>query len=101
METKASTIVRTIATAIGGLNVLLSIWGVSPLPFGEDAVYMSLSAIVEAVFVIWAWWKNNSFTDAAKEGDKVLKAIKSGMVTLKTVDRALGVQDTYKREGTD
>ncbi|KEY61397.1 phage holin, partial [Lactococcus cremoris] len=30
------------------------------------------------VFALWAWWKNNDFTHAAKKGTELTKSLKNG-----------------------
>ena len=36
---------------------------------------------------VWAWYKNNSISQAAIAGDKVKDAIKSGYLNTKAVDK--------------
>lgn len=70
------TIVRTIILFITILNNILTMSGKNPLPFSEDALYTTLSAIASGLAALWAWWKNNSFTKPAIEGDKVMNELK-------------------------
>ncbi len=72
----SGTIARTIILILALFNQVLAMFGKSPLDIaGED-----ISNVVSLIFTIAAsaaaWWKNNSFTAAAIEGDKMMKRIK-------------------------
>lgn len=77
-EIKTETIVRTILLVIALLNQVLAIFGKEAFPVTEDQVYQIVSLIATVITAVWAWWKNNSFTHAAIEGDKIKDMIKSG-----------------------
>lgn len=70
------TLIRTAILLITLINTVLSIFGMNPLPFSETEVYQAISAVCTVAATIWAWWKNNSFTQPAIEGDKVKDALK-------------------------
>ena len=67
------TVVRTIVLAVTLLNQFLTMFGKNPLPFAEDELYSTITAIA----TIWAWWKNNSFTPAAIQADEYLAKLKN------------------------
>lgn len=67
------TIVRTAVLAFALMNQILSISGLNPLPFTEDEVGQAVSMMLTVCASIWAWWKNNSFTQAAIAADEQLK----------------------------
>lgn len=75
---KKDTIARTIILVIALLNQVLAIFGKQAFPVTEDQVYQVISLVATIGTAVWAWWKNNSFTHAAIEGDKIKDAIKSG-----------------------
>lgn len=75
---KTDTIARTIFLFIALANQMLAIAGKEILPITEDMVYQVVSLIATIVAAILAWWKNNSFTKAAIEADKVLDQLKTG-----------------------
>lgn len=75
-KTTKGTIVRTIVLFVAVINHFLTLSGRSVLPFDEDSVNEIVSTIFMAVVSIWAWWKNNSFTPAAKKADKYMKSLK-------------------------
>lgn len=77
-KVSTDTIIRTIVLVIALVNQILTSLGKNPLPFSEDTLYELLTLFVTIVASAWAWWKNNSFTSAAIEADKVLKELKSG-----------------------
>ena len=70
------TIIRTIVLGIALLNQMFAMFGIQQLNVDEDTIYQGVTAIVTVGSAIWAWWKNNSFTEAAQEADKVLKELK-------------------------
>lgn len=70
------TIVRTIVMLITLINMVCAVMGWTPIDIDEDAIYQVVSSIAAVLATIWAWWKNNSFTSAAKEADEVLKTAK-------------------------
>ena len=77
MKVTAGTIARTVVLAVSLLNVLLNAFGKNPLPFSDDEVYTAVSTVVAVVASLAAWWKNNSFTAAAIEGDKRMNSLKN------------------------
>ena len=78
MKISVSTIARTVVLAIALVNQALSASGKNPLPFMEDTVYELVSIVFTIVSAAVAWWKNNSFTQAAIKADEYMKAIKNG-----------------------
>ena len=73
---KIDTIVRTVVLIIALANQALAIAGKEAFPVTEDQVYQIVSLIATVGASVWAWWKNNSFTRAAIEADKVLANLK-------------------------
>ena len=74
----AGSIARTLILIIALVNQVLTSTGHAILPFTDEQITQYVTAIFTIVTAIVAWWKNNSFTKAAIEGDKTMKAIKSG-----------------------
>jgi SPP1 family holin len=66
---------RTIIMILALVNQFLMIFGKEQIPFAEDSIYQFISMIATAVSTLWVWWKNNSFSKSAQEGDKVMKGI--------------------------
>lgn len=78
-EIKPDTIIRTIVLIIALINQILAILGREKLPITDDMVYQVVTIIITIGASLWAWWKNNSFTIAAIEGDKVKDHLKQQM----------------------
>lgn len=70
------TIVRTVVLGVALVNQALIIAGKNPLPFTNEEVAAGVAMALTAGASIWAWWKNNSFTQAAIKADDVLKNLK-------------------------
>ncbi len=66
------TIVRTAVLAVALVNQGLTISGHNPLPFTNEEVGQGVSMILTVGASLWAWWKNNSFTQAAIAADERL-----------------------------
>ena len=75
---KKDTIIRTIVLIVALINQALTLSGKNPLPFENDEIVNVLSYAFTAAASLWAWWKNNSFTQNAIKADKVLDALNSG-----------------------
>lgn len=76
MRIKTETIVRTIIAAIALLNSVLIMVGKTPLDLDENTIYVVASGIATIVTTVWAWWKNNSFTQCALQADEYLEDIR-------------------------
>ena len=70
---RTETIVRTVVLAFALVNQLLAVAGKNPLPFTNEDVGQGVSMALTAAASLWAWWKNNSFTQAAIAADEQLK----------------------------
>ena len=71
------TIARTICLVFALVNQVLAIFGKNVLPFTNDEIYQTVSLVATLSTSLLAWWKNNSFTSAAIEADKLMKSLKS------------------------
>lgn len=79
MKIGTDTIIRTICLVLALVNQGLSIAGISPLPIGDEQVSDVVTLVITIATSVWAWWKNNSFTKAAMEGDTLMHALKDGL----------------------
>lgn len=77
MKVKAGTVIRTTVLLFAVVNQLLTATGKNPLPFSEEEVYQALTAVLTAVSSITAWWKNNSFSQAAILADEYKDSLKA------------------------
>lgn len=78
-EIKPDTIIRTIVLIIALINQILAILGREKLPITDDMVYQIVTIIITIGASLWAWWKNNSFTIPAIQGDIVKDQLKAQM----------------------
>lgn len=69
---ETGTIVRTVVLVFALINQALTIAGKAPLPFTNEEIAEGFSMIITVCASLWAWWKNNSFTQAAIEADEQL-----------------------------
>ena len=77
MRVKAETIIRTIVLILALANQVLAIYGKEKIPITEEEVYQLISLVVTISSALWAWWKNNSFTQEAIECDELLHEAKA------------------------
>lgn len=77
LHIKGDTIARTIVLFLALANQIMVAFGWTPIEIEEDSLYTLVSTIVTLVTAIWAWWENNSFTQAALKADEVLKEEKA------------------------
>ena len=71
------TIARTICLVFALVNQVLAIFGKNVLPFTNDEIYQAVSLVATLSTSLLAWWKNNSFTSAAIEADRLMESLKS------------------------
>lgn len=71
------TIIRTAVLFLAIINQILSVMGKSPLPIDSDQLTNLISTGFTTVTALIAWWKNNDFTEAARQGTAKMKRIKT------------------------
>lgn len=76
MDISAGTITRTIILALALINQLLSASGHAVIPIEDATIETLVSTAFTVVAALVAWWKNNSFTKAARIGDFNMKKAK-------------------------
>ena len=77
MKVTAGTIARTIVLALALINQLLTAFGYNVIDISTETINTLISTIFTIVTALIAFWKNNSFTQAAIEADEVMKELKS------------------------
>ena len=75
---KKETIIRTVILVIALINQILSATNHSPLPISDATIEQLLSTLITVVASVWAWWKNNSFTQEAIQADEYMHSLKDG-----------------------
>ncbi len=78
-------IIRTILYLFTLLNTVLTASGHNPLPFSESEAYIWATLAVTVVVFAYAVWKNYPTSEAGRVSDKVLHAIKEGIVQAQDV----------------
>ena len=78
MKIKTSTIVRTALLVLAIINNFLSIFGKAVLPITDEQVELIVSTIITVIVAVINWWKNNSFTKPALEGDILMNRLRKG-----------------------
>lgn len=77
MKVTSGTIARTVVLALALINQLLTAFGYNVIDISTETVNTLISTIFTVVTALVAFWKNNSFTQAALEADEVMKELKS------------------------
>lgn len=73
----AATIARTVILVVALVNQALTMAGKSVLPISDEQIAEVISLAFTVVSALIAWWKNNSFTQAAITADETMKTLKS------------------------
>ena len=79
MKIKVETIIRTITLALALVNQILTSTGHSVIPVSDDQIAEGISLAFTVGASLWAWWKNNSFSQAAIRADLTLDALRAGV----------------------
>ena len=75
----AGTITRTVFLALALMNQILVSIGHSILPIDDELLEQVITVGFTSITSVVAFWKNNSFTNAAIEGDIVKEETKEMM----------------------
>ena len=75
----AGTIARTACLLLALTNQILSACGKPILPIESATVEQLVTAGITTVTALIAWWKNNSFTQAALAADEVYEQKKNSV----------------------
>ena len=76
LKVSKATLIRTALLILAILNNLLAVFGKSPLPIEDETVEEVISFLFTTGTALAAWWKNNSFSNAALKADAVLRQLK-------------------------
>ena len=75
----AGTVARTACLLLALTNQILSACGKPILPIESATVEQLVTAGITTVAALIAWWKNNSFTQAALAADEVYEQKKNSV----------------------
>ena len=76
MKISMGTLIRTIILALALINQVLAMLGISPLNIADDDISTVISTAWTIIAAVVAWWKNNSFSDAAIRADEFMNRLK-------------------------
>ena len=76
MKISKGTLIRTIILALALINKVLAMLGISPLNIADDDISTAISTAWTIIAAVVAWWKNNSFSDAAIRADEFMNRLK-------------------------
>ena len=96
MKVTKTTILRTIVLALALFNQVLAFLGKEVFPISEEEVYQYATAITTVLASVWAWWKNNSFTQEALAADEAMKEMKKD----KKAEKKIKEEDEVSEEET-
>ena len=77
LNISAATIARTAVLGLALTNQLLSAAGKPVLPIESAQLEQLVTSGLTVAASLWAWWKNNSFTQPALQADVVLNDLKA------------------------
>ena len=75
LHIKPETVARTFVLMLALINQCLSASGKSPLPINNETLEQFITAGITTAAALWAWWKNNSFTQGALQADAYLTSL--------------------------
>ena len=78
MNISKGTIVRTIMLTVVIVNLALKAFGYDLIKVDEGSVITLVETAVELAVIAVAFWKNNSFSDAAIRADEFLRNLRDG-----------------------
>ena len=76
MKISKGTIIRTALLVLAIVNNVLALFGKAPLPITNEQLELIISTIFTVVMAVINWWKNNSFTQPALEGDILMNRLR-------------------------
>lgn len=75
---KPGTVARIVVLLVLLTNQALVVAGLNPVPISEEELYQNITAVLTTAWALWAAWKNNSLTLAARVADEYMEQLKSG-----------------------
>lgn len=79
-------IVRLIVALLTAVNTVCTMAGFPIIDLGEDQITVVVNVVITIVGWAFSAWSNFNVTKAAKEGQKVTNALKSGSISADDVD---------------
>ena len=69
LTVRPDTIIRTVVLIVALINQILTSTGHTIIPVSDEQIAELITLCVTIASSVWAWWKNNSFTQAALRAD--------------------------------
>ena len=76
MKISKGTIIRTALLLLAIINNVFALFGKAPLPITNEQLELIISTVFTVVMAVINWWKNNSFTQPALEGDVLMNRLR-------------------------
>lgn len=74
---KLSAWIRLVVLLLAIGNAAIQIFGIDAVDIGNETAEKAASVAVLIITAATAYWKNNSFTEAAQAADEILQTIRS------------------------
>ena len=74
----SGTVVRTLLLVLALVNQVLAVFGITAIPVTDEQLSTLINTVFTVITALMAWWKNNSFTEAAQKADEIKNALKVG-----------------------
>lgn len=58
------------------INMSLKVFGAESVSVGNETVEKAVTVVIMVITALMAYWKNNSFTEAAIAADEVMQSLK-------------------------
>lgn len=78
---KPHTYVSIVMVIISLVNYVLTAMGEPIITLGEETITYAVNTVLNLVFIVYAMWKNNSFSDNAIMADQVLYMLRDGKIS--------------------
>lgn len=76
LKVSAGTIARTIILVLALINQALTIMGKPVIEIADEQITQLVNLMFTVVAAVMNWWYNQSFTQAALQGDVLMNSIK-------------------------
>lgn len=76
MKVNKMTVARTIILVLALLNQCLVVAGKPIIEIADETIIEAVSLVWTIAASVWAWWKNNSFSQSAMLADAYMESIK-------------------------
>lgn len=74
--------VRLVLMILASVNSLLLAKGIHPIPFDENVVMENAAHAIDALIILYGWWKDNNVTKKANNKKAIIDKVLSGMAIL-------------------